>query len=60
MTIFAKAIELFDEMMKNGAAIVPDYLKDDFKTYAHSKNIYPSGGIYILEEKSQVFYINRF
>lgn len=60
MTIFAKAIELFDEMMKNGAAIVPDYLKEDFKTFAHSKEVYPSGGAYFFEEKSQVFYISRF
>lgn len=60
MTIFAKAIELFEEMMKSGSVLVPDLLKDDFKTFAHSRKVYPSGGAYILEEKSQVFYINRF
>lgn len=60
MTIFVKAIELFEEMIKSGSVLVPDLLKDDFKTYAHKKKIYPSGGAYIFEEKSQVFYINRF
>jgi hypothetical protein len=54
------AIALFEEMMKNGHTLVPDCLIDYFVTFAHSKKVYPSGGAYILERKSQVFYIDRF
>lgn len=54
------AIALFEEMMKNRHTVVPDCLIEHFKNYAHSKKVYPSGGAYIVERQSQVFYIDRF
>lgn len=54
------AVALFEEMMKNRHTVVPDCLIEHFKNYAHSKKVYPSGGAYISERKSQVFYIDRF
>lgn len=54
------AIALFEEMMRNGSVLVPDSLKSEFKNFAHSKKVYPSGGAYIAERSCQVFYIYRF